>query len=176
MRLLVLILLAIFAFGHDQNQLNIQAKVFEKTLLLDSKIEEKLSSANNAKIVILYDESEEMDAIRLKRYLVDHAKNDPLLKSIKIRLIKYKEFNQERALAYYFLESSDKESVHAIAAYAVKSGIITYSYNPDYLAYGVMLSLKIEQKTYPVINPEAILESGIKFKPILIRISKRYIK
>lgn len=174
MRFLIAVFLATFIFAADHNQLKIQAKVFEKILLLDTKIQDKLTQ--NPKIIILFSDKEELDAAFVQEEIIKNIKNNELLKTIKVEIKNYKEFKKENALAYFFLESSQTNLLKNIATHAIDLKIITFSYNPEYLEYGVMLSLKIEQTTYPLINPEAVLKGEIKFNPILIRISKRYKK
>lgn len=174
MKLLLLFLLTLGAWGYEQQQLSMHAKVFEKILLLDSNLKQKLSDKNFVTVILFYDEAEELDAARMKRHILNASSNGEFPFPIEVELKRYKDFNGERAVAYYFLDSASPEKLSAIAEFAAREGIISFAYNYNYLAHGVMLSLRMEKKVYPILNPEAIKKSKINFNPILIRIAKKY--
>lgn len=154
--------------------MNINAKVFEKILLLDTDLPAKAAEERAVGVTVFYDEAELLDAKRFKRFLETLSKNDKFPYPLDVVLVPYSAFDKNHAVAYFLLDSADKAAVGAVASHAVSSGIITFSYNYTYLEHGVMLSLRIDQKVYPLINPEAIRQSKINFKPILIRIAKQY--
>lgn len=150
------------------------AKVFEKILLLDADLSEKAARDGGVSVVVLYNETELLEAQRLQRFLETTAKADGFPHPLTVKLVRYAEFAKTEAHAYFLLDSRNIETVREVAAFGVAQGIVTFSYNYSYLEYGVMLSLKIDQKVYPLLNPEAIRKSGVNFKPILIRIAKQY--
>ena len=174
LRLFIWLILFAFAEGYDQTQLNMNAKVFEKILLLDANLGEKSTKNGGIGITIVYDEAELLDAQRLQRFLETTAVEGNFPHPLTVKLARYGDFKNQRADAYFLLDSPDAAQVRAVAAHAIANGIITFSFNYSYLEHGVMLSLRIDQKVYPVLNPEAIRESRINFKPILIRIAKQY--
>lgn len=173
MRFILWLLLVSSLFGYDQNRLMMNAKIFEKILLLDSDLEKKLHEDKQVDIVLFYDEAENHDAQRLRRFLEATAQNG-FPHPLRVRMIPYRAFANDVADAFFLLDARDRKQVRNVASHAVKSGIVSFAYNYTYLADGVMLSLKVDQKVYPLINPDALKESRINFQPILIRIAKQY--
>ena len=173
-RLFVLLLLATLLIGYDQNRLNMNAKVFEKILLLDTDLSQKAALRKAVGVTIFYDEAELLDAQRFGHFLETISQEDGFPYPLKIALAPYSAFEKNASEAYFLFDSADESLVNTVASHAIAEGIITFSYNYTYLEHGVMLSLRIDQKVYPLINPEAIKQSKINFKPILIRIAKQY--
>lgn len=173
MRYIVWLFLVSLVFGYDQNRLMMNAKIFEKILLLDSDLDKKVAVDQRLDIIVFYDETEANDALRLKRFLETSAQNG-FPHPVGIKLVPYNTFDKNSADAYFLLDAQGLNSVRAVASHAITQGIVSFAYNYTYLGEGVMLSLKVDQKVYPLINPEAVMKSRINFKPILIRIAKQY--
>ena len=161
-------------FGYDQNRLMMNAKIFSKILLLESDLETKASVDKRIDILLLYDEAEQQDALRLKRFLESSVQEGFTL-PVAVGMVPYGSFKNNLADAYFLLDAQKKEEVRAVASHAIAKGIVSFAYNYTYLGEGVMLSLKVDQKVYPLINPDALKQSKINFQPILIRIAKQYI-
>ena len=174
MRFLPWLILVSVLFGYDQNRLMMNAKIFSKILMLESDLEAKASVDKRIDIVLLYDEAEKQDALRLQRFLEASAK-DGFPFPVEVKMVQYGSFANDMADAYFLLEAQDKAQVRAVASHAIARGIVSFAYNYTYLSEGVMLSLKVDQKVYPLINPDALKQSKINFQPILIRIAKQYI-
>ena len=173
MRLFIWLLLISYVFGYDQNRLMMNARIFEKILLLDSELEAKVLTDKQVDIILFHDEAERRDALRLQRFLETSAQNG-FPHPVRIQMVTYSAFNKNVADAYFLLDAQDKKQVRSVASHAVSRGIVSFAYNYTYLEEGVMLSLKMDQKVYPLINPEAVKQSKINFQPILIRIAKQY--
>ena len=174
MRLLLWLLLASVLFGYDQNRLMMNAKIFSKILMLERDLESKASVDQKIDILLFYDEAEQQDALRLQRFLeLSAAEAFPY--PVRVEIIPYDAFKKNSADAYFLLEAQNKDVVRAVAAHAIAEGIVSFAYNYTYLGEGVMLSLRVDQKVYPLINPDALKQSKISFQPILIRIAKQYV-
>jgi hypothetical protein len=173
MRLFIWLFLVSFLFAYDQHRLMMNAKIFEKILLLDSDLGSKAEADKQIDILLFYDKTEKHDALRLQRFLEASAQSG-FPYPVAVRTVPYHAFDNNPADAYFLLDAREEKTVRSVASYAIAQGIISFAYNYTYLKEGVMLSLKMDQKVYPLINPEALKQSKINFKPILIRIAKQY--
>ncbi len=151
--------------GYDPSRLDINTKVFTKLLLLDI---EPSKARLEGGVVVLYDAAEE----RFARMVEENIQR--IRPEMTVHLSTYESFKPKPALGYFLLGSSVKETVRSVAKSAVDQGVISYAVYPEYLSLGIMLSLRMEQKVYPELNPEAIKQSAIHFQPILFRIAKQY--
>lgn len=164
-RAVVIHLLAGLLFAYDPVRLDINAKVFSKLLMLDSN---PSATRRSGGISVLFDPAEERFAKALRVSLERYSPATP------VHLVSYRDFKGEAALGYFLLSGSKEENIKKVADTAVAKGVISYTINPKDLKQGIMLALRMEQKVYPELNPEAIRRAGIQFQPILFRIAKQY--
>lgn len=173
MRYLILLLSLFFgalADSYTTGMIDIQARIFPKIVLSDTKIEDKLVNGS-IKIIILYSEEDIKVANLLKAQMLHFY---PLLKEhpFHIELKEYPQFDPaENATAYYEL-FGDKKSIQSVNKTAQKNSRITFSYDSDYLDYGTLMSLHVSNKVSPYISTEVLKQSNIVLDTIIYKIAK----
>lgn len=148
----------------DKTLLEIEAKLFPKILFLDKTLEEKLVD-EHILIHILTEPKYAKEAQYLKKLL--HQKR---IYNKKIVVKIYTSTPKSHPTAYILLAEPDylQKNFTNLA----KNRII-FSALPKSIKFG-MISIKIDTKVYPVINPKKIKEAKIRFSPILFKVAKIY--
>ncbi len=148
------------------------ATMLPKIFLLDYKHQDKIEH-ETIKIAIVYDEKDYLNAKKLKNFMREKYKKGLRDYKINITLVSYKDTQNSKANIYYLFPSS-ANNIKKIVQRAFSDKALTFSYLSSDLQYGVMISLNVSKKVKPLLNIEAIHESGITFRPILINISTIY--
>ncbi len=148
----------------DTNLIQIEAKLFPKILFLDKDLEKKL--INNKIVIHILTQPKYQKTAELFHKLLHH-------KTI---------FNKEILVKIYIKNPPVKPTAYIIVAESeyiqkhfsnlVKNRII-FSALPKTIAYG-MVSIAIDHKVYPLINPKNIKAAHITFYPILFKVAKFY--
>ena len=107
--------------------------------------------------LILYDEQNYTDALKLKR-MIDYKYNKILLShKFSVKLVSYDSYNiapHKSSLIYCFPTSA--ESMKQSIAYATKNEILSLSYDEKDLKNGAILSLRVNKYVKPIINTKAL--------------------
>ncbi|MEA3521919.1 MAG: hypothetical protein U9R50_03015 [Campylobacterota bacterium] len=165
--------LSIHASNYDEDILEIFSKIAPRLILMSSqknKIEDEIQ------ICILYEKVDTNAANSLTDKINSNYPNG--IKNHKLNIIhsKYSELHkcQNTQLTYLF-NTTTKNVIESIN-YLNQYSILTLSYDPVQLQYGVHASLFLGRKVMPYLNITRIYNDGIKLDNILIRVSKIYTK
>ena len=165
--------LSIHASNYDEDILEIFSKIAPRLILMSSQ-KEKIE--DDIQICILYDKVDSIAANSLTDKINSNYPHG--IKNYKINIIhaKYSELIkcQNSQLAYLFNTQNNNiiQSVNYLNQYT----ILTLSYDPTQLQYGVHASLFLGRKVMPYLNIKHIHDDGIELDNILIRVSKIYTK
>ncbi len=173
--LILLFILATSIFGVTINDslLNIHATLIPKISLMDYEFKNKIND-NTIVIAILYSPSNYKNALSLKKKIDVKYGNGIKSYKIKAKLVSFSTVNSSNANIYYIFPTN-KQNIETVINKAKRNQALTFSYLKEDLKYGVMLSLNIAKKIRPIVNLDAIRESNITFRPVLLDISKIYI-
>ncbi|BCD59824.1 MULTISPECIES: hypothetical protein [unclassified Nitratiruptor] len=145
--------------------LEIEAKLFPKIIMLDEQIDQKLVNGK-LYINIIFQNRYRKEAQLMKKLL---DKKVVYGKRIKVVLTK------ERALknpSAYILFTDSQKAKKLFTALAKKNRLIL-SALPSAID-GAMVSIAVNSKVHPLLNPSAIKQSKIKLNPIIFKVSKYY--
>jgi hypothetical protein len=176
-RLFALVLtLATLASAQSYNEhiLKIEANIIPRIILMDYKFEEKMVEGSLA-IIIVHTPTDLAAAQKIQKLLEEKypegIKNFPLT----IRLVPYKQMLESAPKAtLYYLMNNDAESIKAVIGRSRKNNILTFSHDAINLRYGAHVSLRIDKKIVPYINPASLRQSDISLRPALLSISELY--
>ncbi len=143
-----------------------------KVIMLEKDIEKKIKN-KTIHIAIAYEQSNYKDMKYLIQEILREHPDGISGYNIRISLIKYSEFKESDSntnMLYMFPSSKDNLEKLTKAYYSSKA--ITFASNKEYLKYNAMISIDVGKKVKPIVNLVAIKNSGIKFKPVLLSISK----
>jgi len=163
--------LSIHASDYDEDILEIFSKILPRLILMSTQ-KEKIE--DEIQICILYEEVDFNAANSLTDKINSNYPNG--IKNHKINIIhtNYNELIkcQDTQLAYLFNTQTNIiiQSIKHLNQYS----ILTLSYDPIQLQYGVHASLFLGRKVMPYLNIKRIHADGIKLDNILIRVSKIY--
>jgi hypothetical protein len=154
--------------------LRIHATLMPKLMMMDYDFQQRLVD-NAISIAIVYDNNnQKMDVLALQHYL--EAKYPDGFQNHKITL---EFFSYEKiALAkkhtlYYLLPASEKHIKEALEV-AHKQEALSFAYRDDDLKYGAMFSVKITNNVKPVINVDALKDTNVTLRPILMKVAEIY--
>ena len=170
----VLICSVVFSKDYDINILKIESFIAPKLFLMDLDYSEKLID-NKIGILIFYDTGDKHIANSLKKMIEKKYKNTILSFGIKVEILNYKDFNHQKASMYFLLNSSEK-NIEKITSFANNKQILTFAYDSIFLKNGVSFSLAIDKTAKPFANLKTLKSSGIRLRPVVLRISKAYVK
>lgn len=168
----LLFISSLFGININESLLSIHATLVPKIPMMDYKFQEKLHN-NTINIVIFYEKQDYRNARLLEEKI--HAKYIKGIKEYSIQTVlkPYGTQDLPQASLYYFLPT-DQENIQKIIKTTKDNSIITFSYSPEDLASGSMISLFIGTKVQPIINLHALKASKITFRPIFLKISTIY--
>jgi len=175
MKQLVFLLLfssSLFGLNINESLLSIHATLVPKIPLMDYKFLEKLHN-DSISIVIFHDNSDYRNARLLEEKI--HAKYDKGIKKYLIKtILRVYSHKQAPQANLYYLFPSNKENIENTIQMAAKNSILTFSYLPETLDLGCMMSLVIGTKVQPLINLKAVKANHLTFRPIFLKISSIY--
>jgi virulence-associated protein VapD len=94
---------------------------------------------------------------------------------LDIKLLNYNRFKTQQASIYFLLNSSET-NIEKVTSFANNNQILTFAYDSIFLKNGVSFSLAIDKTAKPFANLKALKKAGIKLRPVVLRISKAYVK
>lgn len=156
----------------NDSLLKIHATIVPKISLMDFDFEKKLVD-NQISISIYYEKEEYKSALFLEELIKSKYPDGIKEYKIKITLVEYGT-KKCKASNIIFLMPTEDEKIIKIVEEAKKHQTLTFSYLKDDLKNGVMLSLNIGANVKPIINLDAIKDSKITLRPILLKISQRF--
>jgi len=177
MRLIFVIFMScmsLYAYNINNSILKIHASIMPKIFLLAHGYENNIQN-NTITITIAHNQTNQINARYLKNEILSKYKK---LSSydIEVKIIKYKDIiscNKSTNILY-LLPSNNKDLKRAVKV-ARGYHALTFSYAIDDLQNNAMISMNIGKSVKPILNLEAIKESNLSFKPVLLSISKIYI-
>ncbi len=157
------------------NLIRIHASLLPKTVFMDYRFKQRLDNGS-IKIHVLCKKSDiyyAKDFVRYVRKLYPDGING--LK-VTTRIQSYANYMEDpcSSATIFYLLPADKQTMKQ-AIKEIKSALI-FSYSPASLQYGSHISLKIKYRVRPILNLEALKESGISLRPAILRISDIYIQ
>lgn len=167
--LLLLTSLQLFAQEYDDTLLSIEAKLFPKIAMLEKHIKEKESSTLS--FVIVAEEVDISTAEVLKSKILKNYPDKILNKKIHIEIKKPRDILEMNIDAIIVLHHSSK-TLKEIALWANRHNILTFSYDPYDLQYGIAASIYLGKSTKPYINTTSINKYNFIFDPYLLGVSK----
>ena len=143
-----------------------------KVLLLEKNIEQKIKN-KTINIVIAYEKSNYKEMKYLTQEINKEYPDGISGYDIKISHFRYRDFKKcdINAEVLYILPSSEKNIKTVVEGYN-SCKAITFASKKEYLRYKAMISIDVGKKVKPIVNLMAIKNSGIRFKPVLLSISK----
>ena len=143
---------------------------------MDYDLKTKINK-NTIFITLFYNQSDYKSAQSLKQNIETKYEDGLGKYSLSIKLVLYSEKNIDNLNSnLYYLFPATKKEIQEVLKVAKKTKALTFSYNDDDLKYGVMSSVLIATKVKPILNLDAIKSNDITLRPILLKISKIYIK
>lgn len=177
MKIFISILLlssCLFSKTLNNSLINIHATIMPKVLLLEHGIEKKIKD-NHINITIAYEDNNYKDMKFLKRSIESKYPNGISGYKIKIDLINYKTFkkcNPNTNILYIFPSSNN--NIRKMINEYKKCNAITFASDKKYLKLNAMISIDVGKDVKPIVNLNAVKNSGISFRPVLLSISKVY--
>lgn len=154
----ILVLIQIELFGVDKNRdiLLIHAKIFPKILIFKKDIGDSL------KFSILSDrESYNLEFFKesIEKNYAIHLKN----REFKVEVINSKMVDKNfESDALYFFEY-EKSELNRILDICNRNSIITFAYSKEDLKKGMLISIDIKSKIYPIVNLETLKQTKVSF-------------
>lgn len=173
--LLLITNIVISASSINKSILEVHATILPKIFLLEYNYK-KLIKNDSITITILHDNSDYKNALYLKdtidkKYL--QLNSYPL----EIILTSYNDLiNASKATNILYMLPSKTDNIIKAIKIAKTYKALTFSYKNSDLKNDVMISISNKIKTKPILNLNAIKNSRISFKPILLSISEIYNK
>ena len=167
--LLLILSAQIFAYSYDDTIIAIEAKLFPKIILLEENLEK--SQKNEIKIIILSSKIDQKVAFRFKHAIEKNYPNKLAGKKLIVTVENFAQAKNHISDAIIILNHS-KEDVIQIAQWANKNNIISFSYDPYYLEYGVLASIYIGKTTKPFLNSKIMKEYDFNFNAFLLQLCK----
>jgi len=172
MSMFLLFSLESFASKISSDLLKVQAAFMPKVILMEYNYKEKMSS-NKITFLILYDEQNYVDALKLKR-LIDTKYNQKLLSyELDVKLESYDSYNQtpSKSSVVYCLPTN-RDSMTESLSYARENEILSLVYDEKDLKNGAVLSIRVDKYVKPIVSIKALKKSNIEFRPKLLKISE----
>lgn len=154
--------------------LKVEASFIPKVVLMEYGYESHLKD-NTIELVILYDNIHHTNAKELEQF-IDQKFNNKLTNHIlKVKLLTYKQYNESDTFAsMLYMFPTDEICAKKVIEKAKQSHMITFTSSSSLMKLGAIFSLDIGKRVQPIINIEALKESNIELRPIILKISQIY--
>lgn len=172
--LILLIALPLFPQSYNEHILKIEANIIPRIILMDYQFEEKLTNGGIT-IAVIYNPIDLPSAKTIKKFI--HEKYPKGIKGypINVTLLTYDTIVQKAVKStLYYLMDSDVETVTKAIEQGRKNRILVFSHDSQNLKYGAHVSLRIDKKIVPYLNPASLKASNITLRPALLSISELY--
>ena len=164
--------LKLFCYEYNQFLLKSQISIFPKLLIFDENLNKKIKNKTII-FAIIYDKS---DKLKAEKFQSEFQKSYQKLSDYKInfKLFSYDEVNYNTNATSFYLLKSNKASIKKVVSIALVKKITTFSYENNYLKYGVLISSFIEDTNNIYINKDYIRVYDTKFDSSLLQIVRFY--
>lgn len=167
--LLLLAQIALVASHYNSTLMELEAKLFVKMALLSQDINKSKTTLD---ITIVTQKHDSYYATEFKNLIEQNYSENIMQKKVLVRIEEFEKLSYDTEVLI-FLHAPEK-LLRKLIATANSKKIMTFSYEPSYLVYGVLGSLYIGVSTKPLLNKDVIREYGFTFNPYLLELSKFY--
>lgn len=151
--------------------LRIHATLIPKILMMDYDFKDRLVD-NEISIAVVYENHpQKNDAVIIKRYFEAKYPDGFQNHKINIEFIAYDVIRSAKKHTLYYLLPSSEKQIKNVLAISQKQKAISFSYRGEDLKYGVMLSVKISNKVKPIINVDALKQTNVTLRPVLLKVA-----
>ncbi len=157
------------ALEYDETILELEAKLFPKIILLSDDIQKK---SDILSIYIIAQDVDKKSAIYLKELIHSNYPEKISGKKIEVAIKKFMLF-KKKPDAIVVLNHNAKQ-LTKIAYWANTHKVISLTYDPYYMRYGLLASLYIGKATKPYLNSAVMKKYNFNFNPYLLKLSKFY--
>ncbi len=161
----------LFAKQYDGTIITIEAMLFPKIALLEQHI--KQDSPAPLHITILAKEIDFDSAKKFKKEIKSIYPDSIGKREVVVNISKFESLSKEHPDAIIVLFHKP-EKLREIALWANKNKIVSFSYDPYFLSYGILSSIYIGKSTKPYLNRKIIQEYGFVFDTYLLQLSNFY--
>lgn len=156
------------AFEYEKSKLEIFSKLIPRIVLMSS-LKNNIDKNINICFIREAKDNEYTDFFKEK------LENNPI-KNIQnqITTTNYTNLQKCENTNVVFMFNTNKKTLINTVGFFKEKQILTVSYNPLFLKYGVNMSLFFGTKVLPYLNVKSIIEEKIILDNILLRISKIY--
>ncbi|MEA3373192.1 MAG: hypothetical protein U9Q62_05810 [Campylobacterota bacterium] len=169
--LFLLLSTLLLAKQYDTTIMAIEAKLFPKIALLEQHIKDNKSPT--LEITILAIETDYHAAERFKKQIESTYPKGIAERKLRVNISKFRPDHMEKPDAVIVL-SHRPEELKAIASWANRNQIVSFSYDPFNLSYGLLISIYFGQSAKPYLNRKVIHENRFVFDHYLLKLSKFY--
>lgn len=165
--LLLLLSIQLFANQYNTTVLELEAKLFPKIIMLSEEVNEESES------LVLYIIAKEEDTYDAQEFKESIKAIYPDKLGDKVVKVFVKEFESiEEYPDGIIVLNNDLEEIQKIASWANANKIVSLSYDPSYLDYGILGSIYIGRSIKPYLNREVIRKYNFNFNPYLLELSQ----
>jgi hypothetical protein len=159
----------LFSQNIDTRLLEVEATLFEKILFLDYDIDKKLIQKSARLYVVYKTGSQKQIATMIAKFLDNRKFHNTPLKASAVSIGQLKRLPAPTA---YISVLSQKEASQ-LSQIAIQNHRLLFAYHPKDIAYA-MISLQIDARVVPVINPATLKRGNIQLRPIIFKVAKIY--
>ena len=154
--------------------MRIHATLIPKIMMMDYDFKKRLVN-NEISIAVVYENiQQKIDALALKRYINAKYPNGFQNHKINLEFISFKNIHLAKKHSLYYILPSSENAIRDVLNTTNKQEALSFSYNNEDLKYGVMLSVKITNKVKPIINVDALKETDVTVRPVLLKVAEIY--
>ena len=159
------------AYIYNDSLLLIYAKIIPKIMLLDHT--DRRNPPKRPILCILYEKGDRSTAEKLEKMILA---NLPGKERKRVGIVS-KPYTQtedcENVSAFLLLNTRADRAKRAID-FAKRNHLLSFAYDNNLLAYGVIVSLHAGKRVYPIVNIDAIKQNRLRLDPLLFQVAKIY--
>lgn len=174
MKILFLVLIATVTLLSEQlkdDLLQIHATLIPKIMMMDYDFEKRLVNDEILIGVVYAGAKQKNDALALNRYIQEKYPDGYQKHKIRLEFIAYDVVHLVQKHTLYYLLPTVKKEIKTALKIAHQQEALSFSYRDEDLKYGVMLSVKVTNKVKPVINVDALKETNVSMRPVLLKVA-----
>lgn len=170
----IFIVLPLWSQSYNEHILKIEANIIPRIILMDYNFEDKLVDGKIT-ITVLHNPTDLVTAQKIEKFLQEKYPKGLKHYPIAVRLLPYAALTEHssRATLYYLMDSNLANIKNAIGV-ANRYRALTFSHDSHNLRFGAHISLRIDKKIIPYINPASLKQSTISLRPALLAISELF--